>query len=550
MSQPSSKGAGQPSEREIRSQLARILASEDFDASGRNRNFLRYVVEETVAGRTAYIKGYTVAQNVFGRGVDFDPQLDPVVRIEASRLRRSLERYYLTAGKTDPVRIELPKGGYVPRFTVKIEHSADIEADATAAASPAADAAPRPSRGPSLVVLPLESLGGELDGELLARGITEELIVRLLAYRELRVICANTSFKLPVDADPLAIGRRYALGYVLKGAIRIARERMRISLQLLDVESGQYLWAENFDRELTSADVWAVQEEVAAEIATRLGAPYGAIAKAARDSLAHRAQHGLDDYLAVLKAYGYRRQSTPDTHAEVRDSLEAAVVRNPASFNAWALLAILYIDEFRFGLNPQPDPLPRALEAAEQSVRWGSDSALSHLALSLVHHYRGEHEKAYVGARYAVTLNPDDPEVLAQAASRFLLSGQWDEGMVLLNRAMARDPEPPAWNYILLTLDAMRRGEYGAALRYADAANESRLPHVCILLCAIHDALGQLDHAAAALAEACANGRQWPDLREQVRRSVHDDALLERIERGVEHVRFRREAAQPRHQGR
>ena len=81
-----------PSDTEIRSQLARVLSSAAFDASARNRNFLSYVVEETVAGRAGYIKGYTVAQSVFGRSADFDPQLDPVVRIEASRLRRSLAR--------------------------------------------------------------------------------------------------------------------------------------------------------------------------------------------------------------------------------------------------------------------------------------------------------------------------------------------------------------------------------------------------------------------------------------------------------------------------
>jgi len=99
-----------------RAQLARVLASAAFDASERNRRFVRYVVEETLAGRGDRIKAYDIAVTVFGRDDSFDPQSDPIVRIEASRLRRSLERYYLLAGGDDPVRIEIPKGAYVPAF--------------------------------------------------------------------------------------------------------------------------------------------------------------------------------------------------------------------------------------------------------------------------------------------------------------------------------------------------------------------------------------------------------------------------------------------------
>ena len=82
----------------------------------RNRAFLRFIVEETLAGRGDRIKAYTIATSVLGRDEAFDPQSDPIVRIEASRLRRSLERYYLIAGQDDPIRIDIPKGGYVPSF--------------------------------------------------------------------------------------------------------------------------------------------------------------------------------------------------------------------------------------------------------------------------------------------------------------------------------------------------------------------------------------------------------------------------------------------------
>ena len=92
-----------------REQLQRMLRSDAFRASQRNRDFLRFIVEETLSGRDERIKAYCIATQVFGRESDFDPQKDAIVRIEAQRLRRAIDLYYLTKGKADPVRISIPK---------------------------------------------------------------------------------------------------------------------------------------------------------------------------------------------------------------------------------------------------------------------------------------------------------------------------------------------------------------------------------------------------------------------------------------------------------
>ena len=113
----SHEGLGAVTSSEIRAQLERILASPDFNVPERARAFLKYVVTETLSGRADRIKAYSIAIEVFGRGASFDPQSDPVVRIEAGRVRRALERYYLTAGSSDPIAITIPKGSYVPTFS-------------------------------------------------------------------------------------------------------------------------------------------------------------------------------------------------------------------------------------------------------------------------------------------------------------------------------------------------------------------------------------------------------------------------------------------------
>ena len=105
-----------PTTEEIRAALNRIAVSEAFRACPQLVAFLRYVVEATLRGGQDRIKGYTIAVEALGRGDDFNPQDDPIVRVEAMRLRRALQRYYANGGKDDTVQIVLPLGSYVPVF--------------------------------------------------------------------------------------------------------------------------------------------------------------------------------------------------------------------------------------------------------------------------------------------------------------------------------------------------------------------------------------------------------------------------------------------------
>ena len=101
---------------EILRQQQRITDSPEFNATPAQVAFLKFVVEKVISGESDEIKGYTVATQVFGRREDFDQNTDPIVSIHANKLRRALERYYLTAGSHDPLRIDIPKGTYIPVF--------------------------------------------------------------------------------------------------------------------------------------------------------------------------------------------------------------------------------------------------------------------------------------------------------------------------------------------------------------------------------------------------------------------------------------------------
>src|SRR3954447_22120815 len=127
-----SEGVG-PSPEAVRQSLAELLGSSAFKASPQRRKLLAYVVEQTLAGLGHRLKAFELAVAVLGRDAQFDPQNDPVVRVEMARLRRELDDYHQAEGRHEPVRISIPKGHYVPSF----EARAIAMAPGTAAGAPA-----------------------------------------------------------------------------------------------------------------------------------------------------------------------------------------------------------------------------------------------------------------------------------------------------------------------------------------------------------------------------------------------------------------------------
>jgi hypothetical protein len=113
---PKARDPGQPAPDEIRAYLARLLGAAAFPASDRRRKLLAHVVDRTLAGRASRLDEFDLALSVLGRDERFDPQGDPIVRIEVRRLRRDLGRYYLAEGRDDPIRITIPEGRYAPAF--------------------------------------------------------------------------------------------------------------------------------------------------------------------------------------------------------------------------------------------------------------------------------------------------------------------------------------------------------------------------------------------------------------------------------------------------
>jgi adenylate cyclase len=245
-----------PSADVVRAQTKRILASPELKRSSSLSRLLRFVVEETLNGNGHELKEYRLGVDVFERGADFDPRVDPVVRIQAAKLRSRLAEYYSSEGRNDKIRIAIMKGGYVPTFT--FVHGREEKPAALKAADKQ-----------SIAVLPFVNISADPENEHFTDGLTEELINVLTSVPGLRVVARTSAFSFKNSRQDIRdIGAQLNAHAVIEGSVRKDGNRLRVTAQLVEVSSGYHLFSRSFKRELN--DVFAAQDDLANAFASEV----------------------------------------------------------------------------------------------------------------------------------------------------------------------------------------------------------------------------------------------------------------------------------------
>lgn len=356
---------------------------------------------------------------------------------------------------------------------------------------PASKAPVRPDI-PLLAVLPFKNLSADGD-EYFADGLTEDIITNLSRFRDLLVMARSTTFQFKNRAiDPAELADELGAGYVVEGSVRRAAGRVRITAQLIDATSAVHLWADHFDRDME--DIFAVQDEVTRTVAAQLGVKVqgAALQRAMKKSTAE-----LSAYDSVLKARRYTASLSADMHAEARDLLEAAVAQAPDYAEAHALLANVYLAEHRFGANPRPGSIDRALAMAQRATELDPQNAYARCWLAIVHFFRHENDKFLVEAERALALNPNDPETLADIAHYLAFMGEFERGMELNRKARALNPLHPAWYHFAAMRYHYHRKEYEDALSELSRISLPEFYWLHMLTAATQGQLGKPEAAAS-----------------------------------------------------
>jgi adenylate cyclase len=520
----------EPEAAAVRAELERVVTSGCFQLAGRAKDFLTYVVEETLAGRADRLKGYTIGVEVFGRAAaEFDAQNDPLVRVEAGRLRRRLVEYYASEGLGNRMRIGLPRGGYAAEFTftpaaqpeaflpetsplavpvrsrrsrrrgaalivagvglavialfwfVRVEWpDGRLGPDRATAVDDAATSLPGRAtlRGPKLLVVPFANLNGAGELDYFAYGISDEIVLSLMDFDVLVVMAARDHGSDGGREDLTKSSADGSVAYVLTGSVRSSADRVRITARLVAAETGVQLWSQAFDETLDVKTLVAIQEKIARSVASATARPFGPIFSQEAAKAARKPAERLDTYDCVLRYRYYFHTLDAKEHRQTTACFERAVLQEPNLADAWAGVSLLYLDEYLYGYDAQtrgPDALTRAHEAALKACDIEGENRLGILALARVRFALGDVDGFERASERLLALSPNNPDDLIVIAGLRGIAGDWDRALPLVEQAAALIGRDRSSLIAMVTaLRALQIGDYQDALARAlemDAPN-------------------------------------------------------------------------------
>jgi len=417
-----------PSREEISRHLERMLNSPNFHATPTQIAFLKYIVTQTLAGNAGKIKGYTVAIEVFGRGPDFDQRVDPVVSIQASGLRRALEQYYKYAAQHDEIRINIPKGTYVPVFEKRLQaKTTDTEIDEETLAS-AAD-----SYWPSVLVRPLRNLSGDPELDFWGIGLAAELANELNRYPDIRVMTISSG-------DPTTMVDQRTARFEIGGSFRSDGNRIKVIVQLTDTRTGYQIWSDSYRSSIEAARRIDFQEDIARAMAMIIAGKRGWITMTLDKEFKHLPPQHSMVYEAVLRYFEYDLACSSEAFSRALGALEKAVTIDPEYGHTWSMLAKLYAEIFAFDIPGYKNPIDKAFEFAQNGTRLSPGNRRCRAVMAYVHLIRNDLKAGLAEAERALQLDPETLFMLDGIGYLLTLLGAWERGPALIEKVIHLNP--------------------------------------------------------------------------------------------------------------
>ncbi len=437
--------------KEINTQLERMLGSEDFKATPQQIALFKFVVNQTLEGKADSIKAYTVATEVFGRRSDFDQSIDPIVSIQASRLRQALARYYETAGKYDPIRIDVPKGSYVPKFHEQHPQDRHLTAEAAVAVDIMA-------AWPTVLVRKLANLTSHEEDNYLAVGLTAELAHALSHYREIRVLEALNRDEASAPRDP-------QIDFIIDGNVRRDSEGIKVSITLRDAKKSIRIWSGKYQGDLEAAKMISFQEDVAAEVAVRMAGGNAEIPRHLCGLSRNKPVPDLTTYEAMLRYWESTTLLTEQSMVRAIRALEHAVAHKPDNVQIWSMLAALYANNYWLEIANFSTPLQKAVDYAQKGVNLDPANRRSRMILAYVRFMENKLEEARHEAEKAYYMCPNSLMVLDALGWVMALAGGWEQGVNWIKKAIKLNPYYRPWARHALCLNRLRAEDNDKAYR-------------------------------------------------------------------------------------
>ncbi|HEX7005838.1 MAG TPA: tetratricopeptide repeat protein [Alphaproteobacteria bacterium] len=352
---------------------------------------------------------------------------------------------------------------------------------------------------PSIAVLPFANMSGDAEQEYFSDGITEDLITDLSKISGLFVVARNSSFAYKNKPTKVQdIGRDLGVRYVLEGSIRKAGNRVRITGQLIDAETGGHLWADRFDRELT--DIFETQDEVVHKIVDALAVK---LTRSEERRISRRGTDNVEAYESWLRAREQLGRGTRESVAEARRLHRRAIEIDPKFAAPHAGLALVAGIEY---VNGWADPL----QAFEEAERWArraleldSQEPVAHMGLGNILLWQRQHDRALASFRRMIELEPSFAQGHGATGMALTYAGRGEEAIGELETAMRLDPHYPSMvlHFLAQALFSVGRYEEAAEKLCERIARTPTTDSSRMLLASCYGHLGRLDEARGVWAE-------------------------------------------------
>lgn len=460
----------------IQKALELVMTSELFSRSAVLKNFLKFIVEETLKGNTDGLKEYTIAVNALGKPDDFNPQIDAIVRIHAGRLRRLLNEYYRGPGVSDQLKIEVIKGTYVPVFRKQaISHLLEKPHKETTLAQVQKSEVKVDTKPPvytrsklTLAILPFRNLWPNGEYQFFVDGFGEELTQLFSNFQDIDVIAHHSARKYADNPEDVRIiGSDLGVHYIITGSVKRSSENIRVNAQLIKTVNGMQIWSNSYSYPLNIENLTSIQDQIVENICFVLGGYYGCIIKDNSKSTRQSASN-INSFDAAFWNYYFHMNYSKETYMKTREALERAVESDPNYATGLVMLAELYVLAQSLGYPTVKEPLKVALELTQKALRIDPQCQHANREYGWLQVYLQNKDEAIKGLEYALSLNPTSVSLMGGIGFNLACAGEYKRAEVLLTKSFDLNPHCPWWFYFGFFLVHFHKKNYKKALEYAN----------------------------------------------------------------------------------
>ena len=456
-------------ESDIHRELARILASDEFQASSQLSDFLRYIVDQELLGDGERIKERNIAITALGREADFDPRLDCIVRVAAGRLRRALERFYSNVGGSSTIRIDVPKGTYRPVIRrVALADNNPLASDACQLNVPTDEVCPMGY--PVVAVLPFVPFTRGERERYVADSLAEDIAVRLGKFSWFQVIDYLAARALQTERYiPHELAAKLHADYFLTGTVRRqSAHEFRVTVKMTHTVDSVMVWAGEFD--VNSSDsANDILDSIANRVVVTVGDIFGVLADAVWSKTRRKPIAGMKAVEAVLLQMQYESSLNEDNYADTYSAAERAVRDNPDFAWAWSALSALHnVDVGLLANGGAADAPQRSRECFQRALKVDPTCAYAHWCEAVHYLFQGRAEEAIDTAQRTLDHAMGSPFVIGAVGALLNVTGEVQQGQPLIDRALRINPRLPGWIHWGTSVGQLAQGDYDAAMATAE----------------------------------------------------------------------------------